>query len=114
MVASVCTGVILPPSASSEFAISSGRIQKDKLHDFIVKLEDARDFTINLTDKFSDEQLIAKRDEMIEEVSSRAKPVSIESSNNKLRNIFGDLVDDYLKDESLIKHRAEHGGIDIF
>jgi anaerobic magnesium-protoporphyrin IX monomethyl ester cyclase len=103
-----------PGTQLFEFAISSGRIRKDKLHDFIVKLEDARDFTINLTDKFSDEQLIAKRDEMIEEVSSRAKPVSIESSNNKLRNIFGDLVDDYLKDESLIKHRAEHGGIDIF
>ena len=28
--------------------------------------------------------------------------------------IFGGLVDDYLKDETLLLHRAEHGGIDIF
>jgi anaerobic magnesium-protoporphyrin IX monomethyl ester cyclase len=103
-----------PGTQLFEFAVSSGRIRKDKLHDFIVKLEDARDFTINLTDKFSDEQLIAKRDEMIKDVNSRVKPISTESCNSKLRNIFGNLVDDYLKDESLVKHRAEHGGIDIF
>ncbi len=103
-----------PGTQLFEFAVSSGRIRKDKLHDFIVTLEDARDFTINLTDKFSDEQLIAKRDEMIKDVNSRVKPISTESCNGKLRNIFGNLVDDYLKDESLVKHRAEHGGIDIF
>jgi radical SAM superfamily enzyme YgiQ (UPF0313 family) len=103
-----------PGTQLFEFAVSSGRIRKDKLHDFIVKLEDARDFTINLTDNFSDEQLIAKRDEMIKDVNSRVKPASTESCNTKLRNIFGNLVDDYLKDESLVKHRAEHGGIDIF
>ena len=103
-----------PGTQLFEFAVSSGRIPKDKLHEFIVKLEDARDFTINLTDKFSDERLIAKRDEMIKDVNSRVKPIPTESCNSKLRNIFGNLVDDYLKDESLIKHRAEHGGIDIF
>ncbi len=103
-----------PGTQLFEFAVSSGRIRKDKLHDFIVKLEDARDFTINLTDNFSDERLIVKRDEMIKDVNSRVKSISTESCNSKLRNIFGNLVDDYLKDESLIKHRAEHGGIDIF
>jgi Fe-S oxidoreductase len=103
-----------PGTQLFEYAVSSGRIEKDKLHDFIVRLEDARDFTINLTDKFSDEQLIAKREEMMKDVHSRVKPISTESCNSKLRNIFGNLVDDYLKDESLVKHRAEHGGIDIF
>lgn len=103
-----------PGTQLFEFAVSSGRIRKDKLHDFIVNLEDARDFTINLTDNFSDEQLMSKRDEMIKDVNSRIEPISIEACNNKLRNIFGDIVDDYLKDETLLKHRAEHGGIDIF
>ena len=103
-----------PGTQLFEFAVSSGRIRKDKLHDFVVKLEDARDFTINLTDNFSDEQLIAKRQEMIDDVCARIKQDSVEVSDKKLRNIFGNLVDDYLKDESLVKHRAEHGGIDIF
>ncbi len=103
-----------PGTQLFEFAVSSGRICKDKLHEFVVRLEDARDFTINLTDIFSDEQLIAKRDEMVKEVCSRVKPVSTEACIEKTMNIFGNLAEDYLKDESLLKHRAEHGGIDIF
>ena len=103
-----------PGTQLFEFAISSGRIRKDKLHEFVVRLEDARDFTVNLTDVFSDEQLIAKRDEMIKEVCSRIKPISTETCIEKTKNIFGDLAEDYLRDESLLKHRAEHGGIDIF
>jgi len=103
-----------PGTQLFNYALESGKIQKDRLHDFVVSLEDARDFTINLTNSFTDEQLIAKRQEMIDEVSGRLKPDSIEVCNKKLRDLFGNLVDDYLKDEVLLKHRATHGGIDIF
>ena len=95
-------------------AISAGRIDKDRLHDFVMSLEDARDFIINLTHAFTDEQLIAKREEMIEEVCSRVKLESNEVYMTKLKNLFGPLADDYFKDKELVKHRAEHGGIDIF
>ena len=95
-------------------AISAGRIDKDRLHDFVMSLEDARDFIINLTHAFTDEQLIAKREEMIEEVCSRVKLESNEVYMTKLKNLFGPLADDYFKDKELEKHRAEHGGIDIF
>lgn len=103
-----------PGTELFEFALSTKRIKKENLHEFVMRLEDARDFTVNLTDSFTDRQLIAKRDEMISEVCSRVKPIPHEVSLKKIRNLFGDLVDDYLKDESLIRHRAEHGGIDIF
>ncbi len=47
-------------------------------------------------------------------VSARIKKDSAEACDKKLRNLFGDLVEDYLKDKVLLKHRATHGGIDIF
>ena len=79
-----------------------------------MKLGDARDFTVNLTDAFTDEQLIAKRQEMIEGVCAKVKPISEEIYRGKVKKLFGRLADGYLNDKALIKHRAEHGGIDIF
>ena len=103
-----------PGTEIFDFALSTGRIEKDRVHEFVMKLEDARDFTLNLTDVFTDEQLIAKREEMIKEVSNRVKSLSEQVYDKKLRNLFGNLVDGYLEDRMLMKHRAEHGGIDIF
>ena len=103
-----------PGTKLFDYAVSKGRIDKDRLHEFVVKLEDARDFIINLTDCFTNDQLIAKRQEMIDEVYSRVSPVPVEVRSEKLKNLFGDLFKGYLRDEALVKHRAEHGGIDIF
>jgi len=103
-----------PGTELFDIAVSTNRIRKDRIHEFVLKLEDARDFVVNLTDTFNDNQLVAKRQEMIDEVCGRLKPVSTEICNKKLRDLFGNLVDDYLKDEVLLKHRATHGGIDIF
>jgi radical SAM superfamily enzyme YgiQ (UPF0313 family) len=68
-----------PGTELFEFAVSTGRIKRGKLHEFVLSLEDARDFTVNLTDAFTDDQLIAKRDEMIREVGDRVKPLSDET-----------------------------------
>lgn len=103
-----------PGTELFEFAVSTGRIKKEMVHEYVMKLEDARDFMVNLTDAFTDEELLAKRDKMINEVCSRVKPLSRDASMQKLFNLFGDLVGDYLNDEALLKHRAEHGGIDVF
>lgn len=103
-----------PGTELFDHAIATGRIKKDKVHEFVMKLEDARDFTVNLTDSFTDEELISKRKEMIDEVCSRVKPIPKEIYENKLRNLFGELADGYWNDEIDLKHRAEHGGVDIF
>ncbi|MGR3301654.1 MAG: B12-binding domain-containing radical SAM protein [Candidatus Scalindua sp.] len=103
-----------PGTKLFDMAVSTDSINKERIHEFVLKLEDARDFVVNLTDYFTDEQLVSKRQEMIDEVCARVKPNSAEVCNKKLRNLFGNLVADYLKDEALLKHRAIHGGIDIF
>jgi radical SAM superfamily enzyme YgiQ (UPF0313 family) len=103
-----------PGTQLFDYALRKGRIAEEKVHEFVIKLEDARDFIVNLTDYFTDDQLIAKRQEMIEEVCSRVSSLPVQVSSEKLKNLFGNLIRDYLKDEILFKHRAEHGGIDIF
>ncbi len=95
-------------------AIDEGRIKPDKLHEFIANLEDARDFRINLTEAFTDEELLKKRDEMINEICLKVKPVSHDEQLKKLGNLFGDLINGFTEDRSLMQHRAKHGGIDIF
>ena len=103
-----------PGTKLFEYALNTGRIIDTKVHEFVLKLEDARDFTINLTDCFTDDQLILKRQEMIDEVCSRVNPLPLQASTKKLKNLFGALFEDYLKDKVLAKHRATHGGIDVF
>ena len=103
-----------PGTKLFEYAISKGKIDKETVHEFVLKLEDARDFIVNLTDHFTDDQLITKRQEMIDEVCQRVSPLPAQVSSEKLENLFGNLMRDYLKDEALVKHRVEHGGIDVF
>ncbi|MFH1593939.1 MAG: radical SAM protein [Candidatus Omnitrophota bacterium] len=111
---SIMFAVPYPGTQLFEYALRTGRIKKDRIHDFVMSMGDARDFLINLTNVFTDTELISKREEMISEVRSRIKPETEESYMAKLTNLFGDMADDYFKDEALLKHRAEHGGIDIF
>jgi radical SAM superfamily enzyme YgiQ (UPF0313 family) len=103
-----------PGTKLFDYSLRKGRIAEEKVHEFVLKLEDARDFIVNLTDFFTDEQLIAKREEMIDEVCSRVNPLPVQESSEKLKNLFGSLLGDYLQDEVMAKHRAEHGGIDVF
>ena len=103
-----------PGTQIFDYALSTGRIKRDRVHDFVMSLEDARDFTVNLTNAFTDEQLIAKRNEMVNEVCSRVKPLPAKTYMKKLKNLFGSLADDYFKDKALLNHRARHGGIDVF
>jgi len=103
-----------PGTELFNLAVSTGRINKERIHEFVMKLEDARDFVVNMTDVFDDDKLQAKRQEMMDEVCARINSTSVEVCDRKLRDLFGNLVEDYLKDETLLKHRAVHGGIDVF
>jgi anaerobic magnesium-protoporphyrin IX monomethyl ester cyclase len=103
-----------PGTELFDFACETGRIRQDQLHEFVVSLEDARDFTVNLTDAFTDDELIAKREDMIREVCARVPSISPETYMQKMGKLFGHLADDYFNDDMLLKHRAEHGGLDVF
>ena len=103
-----------PGTEIFQFALNTGRINNENLHEYVMRLEDARDFTINLTDAFSDEELVSKRDEMISEVCSRVEILSQDVYEKKLRNLYGDLIDRFFNNKALTTHRAMHGGGDIF
>lgn len=104
-----------PGSEIFDFALNTGRIDRNDLHDFMMKIGDARDFLINLSDYFSDEQLILKRREMMEITRKNYERfISIDIIKEKMRNLFGNLFNKAKLDEKDLEHRAKHGGMSIF
>jgi len=104
-----------PGTEIFNFALRTGRINKNHIHKFVMKLGDARDFTINLTDYFSDEELINKREEMIEKARENYEIfITQEEINTKIRTLFGSLLDKYNLDEKDLEYRAKHGDMSSF
>jgi len=85
----------------------------DNEENFISKLGDAVDFTINLTYNFTDEQLIDLRKYMINKVKENYIAPSKKEINDFYKNLYGtQLWEKYrnsLKDVSFRKHRELHG-----
>lgn len=78
-----------PGTEIFRYALRTGRVDMNHIHEFVMKLGDARDFTINLTDLFSDEELVNKREEMMEEVRKNYQEfITQEEINTKMRNLF--------------------------
>jgi radical SAM superfamily enzyme YgiQ (UPF0313 family) len=104
-----------PGTEIYDFAVNTGRIDKNHIHEFVLKLGDARDFVINLTDYFSDEELIQKREEMMAATGKNyERYITQEERMAKMRNLFGYLLERSHLDENDIEHRVKHGGISIF
>jgi radical SAM superfamily enzyme YgiQ (UPF0313 family) len=104
-----------PGTEIFDYALRTGRVDSNHIHEFVMKLGDARDFTINLTDYFSDEELINKREEMMEEARENYENfITQEEIFTKTKKLFGNLLDNYHLDENDLEHRAKHGGISTF
>ncbi|ODS41277.1 MAG: hypothetical protein A7315_02065 [Candidatus Altiarchaeales archaeon WOR_SM1_79] len=104
-----------PGAEIFNFALRTGKVDENHIHEFVMKLGDARDFTTNLTDYFSDEELVNKREEMMEKARENYESfITQEEINAKTRNLFGSLLKKYPLDEKDLEHRAKHGGISTF
>jgi len=104
-----------PSTEIFDYALRRGRIDREHIHEFLMKLGDARDFTVNLTDYFSDEELANKREEMMKAVRENYDEfITPEEINTKMKDLFGSLLDKYRIDEKDLEHRMKHGGMGIF
>jgi len=104
-----------PGTQIFNFVLKTKRIDKSKLHEYFMKMGDARDFTVNLTDYFTDEELIKKRKEMIKVTEKNYKKfITKEEVKDKMKNLFGSLMDKGHLDETDLDHRLKHGGMGIF
>jgi len=104
-----------PGTQIFNFALETKRIDKSKLHEYFMKLGDARDFTVNLTDYFTDKELIKKRKEMMKVTEENYKKfITKEEVKDKMKNLFGSLMDKGHLDETDLDHRLKHGGMGIF
>ena len=98
-----------------EYALNTGRILKNQIHDFVLKIGDARDFIINLTDFFTDEQLINKFTEMQTITKKAYKPASKKEMHSKILSLYGHLANKFfdLSAEDN-KHKSKHGASNLF
>jgi len=104
-----------PGTEIFDFALRTKRIDKNNLHEFLMRLGDARDFTINLTDSFTDEQLINKRKEMMETARNNYENFITEKQiKEKMQILFGSLWDKAKLDKYDLEHRLIHGGMSVF
>lgn len=104
-----------PGTKLYDFALETGRIDRKHIHKFVLQLGDARDFTINLTDCFSDDELIAKRAEMMTKAKENYdKFITREKVVAKMKKLYGSLLEKQHFDEKDLEHRAKHGGISTF
>lgn len=104
-----------PGTEIFDYALRTGRIDREHIHEFLMNLGDARDFTVNLTDYFSDEELINRREEMMGKARENYdKFITQEEINAKMRDLFGSLLEKRPLDEEDLEHRAKHGGISTF
>ncbi len=104
-----------PGTQIFNFALETKRIDKNRLHEYFMKIGDARDFTVNLTDYFTDEELIKKRKEMMKVTEENYKKfITKEEIKGKMKNLFGSLMDNVHLDETDLDHRLKHGGMGIF
>ncbi|MGA7678085.1 MAG: radical SAM protein [Dehalococcoidia bacterium] len=104
-----------PGTQIYDFALRTGRIDKNHIHEFVMRLGDARDFVINLTDHFSDEELTKKRKEMMEKAKENYESfITQEEIIAKMKSLYGSLLERHRFDEKDLEHRAQHGGISTF
>jgi radical SAM superfamily enzyme YgiQ (UPF0313 family) len=104
-----------PGTEIFNFALRTNRIARNNLHGYLMKLGDARDFIINLTDFFSDDELINKRKEMMEITRENyEKFITEEEIKDKMKSLFGKLIKKVHFDNKDLEHRVIHGGMGIF
>jgi radical SAM superfamily enzyme YgiQ (UPF0313 family) len=100
-----------PGTEIYDFAIRTGRI-KD-VHQFALSLRDARDFVVNLTDAFTDQQLIDKRREMMELTRENYyKYITRDQVRQKIKDLFGSLYKEF--DDKELESRMKYGGVGMF
>ena len=102
-----------PGTQLYKFAKETGRITNED--EFILKIRDARDFIINLTDTFTDEELINLRLSMMKETREHYENyLSPDDILEKMKKLYGKLYDKTNLSQEDLEHRAKHGGINIF
>lgn len=104
-----------PGTEIFDFAMETGRIDRKNLHDFLLKLGDARDFLINLTDNFTDTELVMKREEMMYTARENYNNyISKDEIMEKTKELYGDILSKNKIDDKEIEHKMKHGGILTF
>lgn len=104
-----------PGTELFEFAIKTGKINENEIHDFVMRIGDARDFQINLTDDFTDRELRQQFGKMVETAAKNYRPVPKDQLQSKIESLYGLLAKKFFmlssEDQAYL---SSHGGLNVF
>jgi len=102
-----------PGTEIFNFAMRTNRI--GNVHEFAMNLGDARKFTINLTDEFTNRELINTRNYMMKEARENYESyITNDEIVENLKRLFGKSYDKYPLTDEYITQRMKYGGIYVF
>ena len=102
-----------PGTEIFDFALKTGRITD--VHKFALSLRDARDFVVNLTDDFTDQELIDKRKDMMDITKENYDNfITRDQIEQKLKDLFGPLMAKKNFDDADLENRMKYGGVGMF
>jgi len=94
-------------------AVANGALDPNRLEEFVLKLGDAVDFTVNVSGTMTDDELIAARKWMMEEVEKYYQPASPEEQEAFLIELYGEELyrrgKEQEADAAFQTHRMLHG-----
>jgi radical SAM superfamily enzyme YgiQ (UPF0313 family) len=104
-----------PGTPLFDYALEAGRISKNGVHAFVMKLGDARDLVVNMTDVFSDAELRDKYREMMSVTKKKYRPLAQPELGKKIRALYGPLSHEFFKlTPEDREHKAKHGALGLF
>lgn len=108
-----------PKTELFDYCWQKGILHEGNIEEFVLGLDDVVDLQLNITENFSDEELIALRDRMLEEVKGKVSPLPPEALRKQFIDLYGDknyqtFKERYVKDPKLKDHYAKHGFNDFF
>lgn len=108
-----------PKTQLFEYCWEKGIISEQNLEKFILEMDDVVELQINITENFTNKQLIELRDTMIATVRSKVKGPEPESLGRQFIDLYGEknyltFKERYRTDPKIREHYKNHGFNDFF
>lgn len=108
-----------PGTGLFDYCWEKGILNGSNLENFILGLDDAVDLHFNITENFTDEELIRLRDDMLKEVEAKVAKMPPEALKRQFIDLYGEEnyrigVERYRSDPKIREHFQKHGFNDFF
>lgn len=108
-----------PKTELFDYCWQKGILNNKNLEDFVLGMGDVVDLQLNITENFTNKELIDLRDKMLKEVAGKVSPPSKELIKKQFIDLYGEkrylvFKEQYSKNSKLREHLKKHGFNEFF